>query len=102
VLSDVTVAATDTDTGLTRTTTTSHVGVYLLGLQAGAYEVSASRAGFTTAKRTGLVLQLRFEAENALNQVNFQGPIMDQTTTPGLFVAAARPRIVQIGAKISF
>ena len=47
-------------------------------------------------------LQLRFEAENALNQVNYQGPVTDQTTTPGLFVAAAPPRIVQLGAKISF
>ncbi len=37
VLADVTVAATDTDTGLARATTTTHVGVYLLlGLQAGA------------------------------------------------------------------
>jgi hypothetical protein len=54
------------------------------------------------ALRERVHLQLRFEAENAFNQVNFQGPITDQTTTPGLFVAAAPPRIVQLGAKISF
>jgi hypothetical protein len=52
--------------------------------------------------RESIRLQLRFEAENALNHVNFQGPITDQTTAPGLFVAAAPPRIVQLGAKISF
>jgi hypothetical protein len=54
------------------------------------------------ALRETVHLQRRFEAEDAFNQVNFQGPITDQTTTPGLFVAAAPPRIVQLGAKISF
>jgi hypothetical protein len=54
------------------------------------------------ALREAVRLQLRFEAEDAFNHVNFQGPITDQTTTPGLFVAAAPPRIVQLGAKISF
>jgi hypothetical protein len=54
------------------------------------------------ALRETVHLQMRFEAENAFNQVNFQGPITDQTTSPGLFVAAAPPRIVQLGAKISF
>jgi hypothetical protein len=54
------------------------------------------------ALRETVRLQLRFEAENALNSVNFQGPITDHATTPGLFVAAAPPRVVQLGAKISF
>jgi hypothetical protein len=54
------------------------------------------------ALREAVRLQLRFEASNAFNQVNFQGPITDQSTAPGLFVAAAPPRIVQLGAKISF
>ncbi len=47
-------------------------------------------------------LQLRFEAQNALNQVNYQGPVTDQATSPGLFVAAAPPRTVQLGVKLSF
>ncbi len=50
----------------------------------------------------GLGLQLRLEAQNALNQVNYQGPVTDQSTKPGRFVAAAPPRIVQLGAKLSF
>jgi hypothetical protein len=47
-------------------------------------------------------LQLRLKAENEPDQVNFQGPITDETTTLGLFVAATPPQIVQVGAKRSF
>jgi hypothetical protein len=54
------------------------------------------------AVRESMRLQLRLEAENSLNQVNYQGPITDQSTSPGLFVAAAPPRLVQLGLKISF
>ena len=49
-----------------------------------------------------LKLQLRFEATNALNQVNFQGPVTNQSTQPGAFVATAIPRTLQLGAKFSF
>lgn len=49
-----------------------------------------------------LRLQLRIEAQNALNQVNYQGPITDQSTTPGHFVAAAPPRLLQLGARLWF
>lgn len=52
--------------------------------------------------REWLRLQVRVEAQNALNQVNYQGPITDQTTSPGSFVATAPPRILQLGAKVSF
>ncbi len=54
------------------------------------------------AIRESLKLQLRLEAQNALNQVNYQGPVTDQSTTPGLFVATAPPRTVQLGAKFTF
>jgi hypothetical protein len=47
-------------------------------------------------------LQVRFEAMNSLNNVNYQGPVTDQSTSPGLFVATAPPRLVQLGAKLSF
>ena len=47
-------------------------------------------------------LQLRFEAINSLNQVNFQGPVTNQASSPGQFISAAPPRQVQLGAKISF
>ena len=47
-------------------------------------------------------LRLRFEANNALNQVNFQGPVTNQASSPGLFISAAPPRQVQLGAKVTF
>ena len=56
----------------------------------------------TFSLREAVHLQLRFEAANALNQVNYQGPVTDQSTHPGLFVATAPPRLLQLGAKLSF
>lgn len=56
----------------------------------------------TFALREAIKLQLRFEAMNSFNQVNYQGPVTDQATAPGLFVATAPPRLVQLGAKLSF
>lgn len=47
-------------------------------------------------------LQFRAEFMNALNTVNFQGPVTDLTSAPGAFVAPAPPRIVQLGLKLSF
>src|SRR5437868_1479118 len=62
VLAAVAVTAKDLDTGVTRSTTTNQSGVYLfLGLQAGAYEISASRPGFNTARRDGVVLRVSDE-----------------------------------------
>lgn len=47
-------------------------------------------------------LQIRAEATNSFNQVNYQGPIVDQSTEPGAFVATAVPRTIQLGLKLSF
>jgi hypothetical protein len=64
---------------------------------------SADLSLFRTFRiREALNLQLRLEAQNAFNQVNYQGPVTDQSTKPGLFVAAAPPRILQLGAKLWF
>ncbi|MDX2268312.1 MAG: TonB-dependent receptor [Bryobacter sp.] len=49
-----------------------------------------------------LRLQFRAEAVNAFNTVNFQGPVVNLNTTPGRWVAAAQPRILQLGLKLSF
>lgn len=47
-------------------------------------------------------LQIRAEASNAFNQFNFQGPVTNQSTTPGAFVATAPARVIQLGLKLSF
>jgi len=47
-------------------------------------------------------LQLRFEAVNAFNQVNYQGPVTNQSTQPAAFIATSAPRTLQLGAKITF
>jgi Carboxypeptidase regulatory-like domain len=52
--------------------------------------------------RENLNFQVRMESVNVLNQVNFQGPATNLTTSPGFFVAAAQPRILQFGAKLWF
>jgi len=52
--------------------------------------------------RESLKLQLRLEAQNALNEVNYQAPVTDQSTHPGQFVSTAPPRILQLGAKLFF
>lgn len=53
--------------------------------------------------RERLKLQMRFEATNAFNQVNYQGPVTDQNSPAfGQFNATAVPRTLQLGAKFSF
>jgi hypothetical protein len=49
-----------------------------------------------------LQLQIRGEATNVFNQVNYQGPVVNHSTQPGAFVATAAPRTVQLGAKLMF
>jgi len=46
--------------------------------------------------------QLRFEATNSFNHVNYQGPVVNQNSSPGQFIGAAPPREVQLGIKVSF
>ncbi len=53
------VAATNTATGLTRSTTTSDVGLYTFaGLPVGTYDLTVDAGGFKTAKRTSVELQV--------------------------------------------
>lgn len=49
-----------------------------------------------------LRLEVRAEAWNALNTVNYQGPAVNQAGAAGQFVASAPARQVQFGAKIAF
>lgn len=57
----------------------------------------------TTAITEHLMLQLRLEAINSLNHVNYQGPVTNQAASnPGAFISSATPRVVQLGAKLTF
>ena len=59
VLPGVTVTATQTDTGVTRTVVTDGTGAYVMpNLPLGPYQLDVALAGFQTYVRTGLVLQV--------------------------------------------
>ncbi len=58
------VTVRDTETGVTRTTTSNSDGTYLvLALPIGLYEVTISKAGFKDFTRTGIELKVAQEAE---------------------------------------
>jgi hypothetical protein len=58
------VTVRDTETGVTRTTTSNSDGTYLvLALPIGHYEVTISKAGFKDFTRTGIELKVAQEAE---------------------------------------
>src|SRR5688572_19939112 len=59
VLPGVEVTATQTDTGIARTTVTNETGSYVLpNLVVGPYRVEATLPGFRTFAQTGVVLQV--------------------------------------------
>src|ERR671911_126408 len=59
VLPGVTVTATQTDTGFTRTVVTDETGAYVMpNLPTGPYRLEASLQGFRTYAQTGIVLQV--------------------------------------------
>ncbi len=59
VLPGVTVTATQTDTGATRTTVTDDAGAYVMtSLPTGPYRLEVSLQGFKTYVQTGIVLQV--------------------------------------------
>jgi Carboxypeptidase regulatory-like domain len=59
VLPGVTITATQTETGLVRTTVTNETGSYVLpNLPLGPYRVEAALQGFRTFAQTGVVLQV--------------------------------------------
>src|ERR1043166_2744031 len=53
------VKATQTDTGVVRTTTSSAEGTYVLpNLPIGPYKIDVTKSGFTSYEQTGIVLQV--------------------------------------------
>src|SRR5437588_8153602 len=58
VLPGVEITATQTETGISRTTVTDETGSYILpNLPVGPYKLEAALAGFRSYVQTGLVLQ---------------------------------------------
>src|SRR2546421_3119868 len=65
VLPGVTVTATQTDTGIARTTVTDENGLYVLtALLLGPYKLEAALAGFRTSVQTDLVLRVNASPVN--------------------------------------
>src|SRR5438093_2540890 len=77
VLPGVEVTATQTDTGITRTTVTNETGSYaLLNLALGPYRLEASLPGFRTYRQTGIVLQVN--SNPVINLVLEIGQVTEQ------------------------
>ncbi|MBI2188019.1 MAG: TonB-dependent receptor [Acidobacteria bacterium] len=87
VLPGVTVTATQTDTGLTRTVVTDETGTYVLpNLPTGPYRLEAMLQGFRTYSQTGIVLQVA--ATPAINVVMAIGRLEETVS-----VEAAAPLV---------
>ena len=77
VLPGVEVTATQTETGIARTTVTNETGGYVLpNLATGPYKVEASLPGFRTFVQTGVVLQVN--TAPVLNPVLEVGQVSEQ------------------------
>jgi hypothetical protein len=77
VLPGVEVAATNTGTGIARSTTTNENGFYILpNLVVGPYQLEASLPGFRTFRQTGVVLQVN--SNPVINPVLEVGQVTEQ------------------------
>src|SRR5687768_13749697 len=77
VLPGVEITATQTETGVARSTITNETGSYILpNLTIGPYRFEASLPGFRTFVQTGIVLQV--SADPVINAVLEVGQITDQ------------------------
>jgi hypothetical protein len=82
VLPGVTVSATQTDTGFTRSDVTDGNGSYVLSnLPTGPYRLEVSLAGFRTYVQTGIVLQVA--ASPVINAVLSVGALEETVTVEG-------------------
>src|SRR6266850_7930186 len=95
VLPGVTVTATQTDTGLTRSVTTDEKGSYVMpNLPTGPYRLEAALQGFRTYVQTGIVLQVA--ATPSINVVLAIGNVAENVS-----VEAAAPLVDVQSAGIS-
>src|SRR5687767_14362871 len=95
VLPGVTVTATQTETGFTRTVVTDGTGIYVMpNLPTGPYRLEVSLQGFRTYEQTGIVLQVA--ATPTINAVLGVGSLEETVS-----VEAATPLVDVRSAGIS-
>jgi hypothetical protein len=92
------LTVTNIETGVKRTGVSNDIGRYRISaLPAGEYQLSATKAGFATVERKGLVLQI-----GQLATVDFNLPVASQTQT--INISEAAPMIetdqVRVGAVV--
>src|SRR5262250_1093075 len=77
VLPGVEVTATQTDTGIARSTVTNETGTYVLAnLPLGPYKLEAALSGFRTFVQTGIVLEVN--ATPVINPILEVGQVSEQ------------------------
>src|SRR6478752_4539089 len=106
VLPGVEVTATQTDTGIARTTVTNETGTYVLpNLALGPYKLEASLPGFRTFVQTGIVLQVNsspvinptLEVGQVSEQVEVQAnAALVETRSVGVASVMETKRIVEL------
>src|SRR5262245_31258897 len=106
VLPGVEITATQTDTGIARTTITNETGSYVLpNLGLGPYRLEAALPGFRTYRQTGLVLQVNsnpvvnpiLEVGQVSEQIEVQAnAAMVETRTVGVGEVVENERILEL------
>src|SRR5688572_11074461 len=82
VLPGVTITATQTETGVVRTTVTNETGSYALpNLPLGPYRIEATLQGFRTFAQTGVVLQVN--SSPVVDPVLGLGDVAENVTVVG-------------------
>jgi hypothetical protein len=90
-VADVTITATNTDTGATQTTKSGSGGNYVLPLlPPGRYDVTAESPGFAKALRNGVLIRIT-ETE-----------VVDFSLQLGSVTTLSNARIVQLALKLEF
>src|SRR5262245_17334733 len=98
VLPGVEVTATQTDTGITRSTISNETGSYVLpNLALGPYRVEAALPGFRTYVQTGVVLQVN--SSPVINVVLEVGQVTEQVEVQAN-AALVETRISTVGSII--
>ncbi len=98
VLPGVQVTATQTETGISRTTVTNETGFYVLpSLPLGPYRLEVSLTGFRTFAQTGILLQV---ASNPVIDVKMEVGQVAQTVEVQAEVAAIETRSLGVGTVV--